>query len=114
MEYVDDSGKADRIDGSESIALEIIDDFQHGAAAKSLQRLCRDRLLAALGLMQRVSHASTHGRRKFSEILSAGADENARLWHGRFDPYIGEYGGISILCQCEASPHFLVFRPGCR
>ncbi len=69
MQDVNHAGKLDGIDGTVSIAVEIIDDFKDTPATKSLERLGVWVLFSVFGVVDRLSHYQTDILGKFPQIV---------------------------------------------
>lgn len=70
MEHVNDPKKLDRIDDAVGIAIEVVDDFEHATATKSLQGLGGGMLGTALSIVDRLAHDPANLRRKDPQIIA--------------------------------------------
>ena len=70
MKDINNPGEANRIDRPVGIAVFIIDDLEHTAAAKPLQRLGTRMLIAILRVIDRKAHNSASFVRESPKVVS--------------------------------------------
>jgi hypothetical protein len=82
VQHVYDALETHGVDRPVRIGVEIIDQFEDGTPAKSLQRLRRLRFVAVLNLPQRITDPVLNLRRESLQVLQAGANEDTgfRVW----------------------------------
>jgi hypothetical protein len=74
MQDIDHAGKLDGIDGTVSVPVEVIDNFEDTPATKPLKRLGEWVLVSALGVINRLPHHPADILRKFAQIVSRRSD----------------------------------------